>query len=309
MPELLYIAARLTKNKKNATTFLPFSRILVENKTTQTMHFADIKNDIAFRKIFGNENKTEIIISFLNAVLKLEGMKQITWVEILNPYQLPRIAGSKSTILDVRAKDKAGNSYIVEMQVTDKIGLDKRITLYSAKGYASQLDVGDEYHKLKPVIFIGILNFEYMDSPNYLCRHLILDAETYEHKLKDLEFSFIELPKFKKSEAELETLVDKWIFFIKNAENLNVIPASVDDEGLKSAYHEADRHTWTKKELEEYDYARMRETDVITEKLFVEENKAKQIAKKSILAGLQNELIAQITGLTLEQIQDLRNEK
>ncbi len=84
------------------------------------MQFADIKNDIAFRKIFGNENKKEILISFLNAVLKLEGNKKINWVEILNPYQLPRIIGSKSTILDVRARDLAGHSYIVEMQVTDK---------------------------------------------------------------------------------------------------------------------------------------------------------------------------------------------
>ncbi len=276
------------------------------------MQFADIKNDIAFRKIFGNENKKEILISFLNAVLKLEDNKQITWVEILNPYQLARIAGSKSTILDVRAKDKAGNSFIVEMQVTDKKGLDKRITFYSAKGYASQLDASENYYKLKPVIFIGILNFEYMQSPNYLSRHLILDAETQEHKLKDLEFSFIELPKFKKTEQELTTLVEKWVFFIKNAENLNVIPASVNDEGLKSAYQEADRHTWTKEELEEYEYARMRETDEIAREIFVEE-KAElrrniEIAKIAILEGFDNAMISKLTGLTLEQIEQLRNE-
>jgi len=276
------------------------------------MQFADVKNDIAFRKIFGNENRKEILISFLNAVLKLEGTKQIAWIEILNPYQLPRMAGSKSTILDVRAKDKAGNSYIVEMQVTDKKGLDKRITFYSARGYASQLDASENYYKLKPVIFIGILNFEYMQSPNYLSRHLILDTETYEHKLKDLEFSFIELPKFKKTEQELTTLIEKWVFFIKNAENLNVIPASVNDEGLKSAYQEADRHQWTKEELEEYEYARMRETDEIAEKMLVEE-KAKlqekiEIAKNMLAENEPNEKIAKYTGLTLEQIEKLRAE-
>ncbi len=270
------------------------------------MQFADIKNDIAFRKIFGNETKTEILISFLNAVLKLEGTKQITWVEILNPYQLPRIIGSKSTILDVRAKDKGGSSYIVEMQVTDKKGLDKRITFYSARGYASQLDASENYYKLKPVIFIGILNFEYMQSPNYLSRHLILDAETQEHKLKDLEFSFIELPKFKKTEQELQTLVEKWVFFIKNAENLNIIPANINDEGLKSAYQEADRHTWTKEELEEYEYARMRETDEIAEKLLVIENNRKEIAKNLIQLGLGNDLIIKGTGLTLDQVKQLR---
>jgi predicted transposase/invertase (TIGR01784 family) len=270
------------------------------------MQFADIKNDIAFRKIFGNENKTEILISFLNAVLKLEGTKQITWVEILNPYQLPRIVGSKSTILDVRAKDKSGNSYIVEMQVTDKKGLDKRITFYSARGYASQLDASENYYKLKPIIFIGILNFEYMQSPNYLSRHLILDAETQEHKLKDLEFTFIELPKFNKTEQDLQAMVEKWVFFIKNAENLNVIPASVNDEGLKSAYQEADRHNWTKEELEEYEYARMRETDEIAEKMLLEEKaelrKQIQMAKTMLADNEPNERIAKYTGLTVEQI-------
>jgi predicted transposase/invertase (TIGR01784 family) len=277
------------------------------------MQFADVKNDIAFRKIFGNETKTEILISFLNAVLKLEGNKQINWVEILNPYQLPRIAGSKSTILDVRAKDKSGNSYIVEMQVTDKKGLDKRITFYSARGYASQLDATENYYKLKPVIFIGILNFEYMQSPHYLSRHLILDVATHEHKLKDLEFSFIELPKFNKTEQELQTMIEKWVFFIKNAENLDVVPKNIDDEGLKSAYQEADRHTWTKQELEEYEYARMRETDEIAEKLLVEEkaklSKQIEIAKNAIKKGLDNQFISDITGLTLEQIEALHKEK
>jgi predicted transposase/invertase (TIGR01784 family) len=59
------------------------------------------------------------------------------------------------------------------MQLTDKKGLDKRITYYSAKGYASQLEASENYYKLKPVIFIGILNFEYLQSSNYLSRHLI----------------------------------------------------------------------------------------------------------------------------------------
>lgn len=272
------------------------------------MQFADIKNDIAFRKIFGNEAKTEILVSFLNAVLKLEGTNQIDWVQMLSPYQLPRIAGSKATILDVRAKDKAGHSYIVEMQVTDRKGLDKRITYYCAKGYASQLDVSEDYYKLKPVIFIGILDFEYMKSPNYLSRHLILDSETQEHKLKDLEFTFIELPKFKKTEEELASLVEKWVLFIKNAKDIDVIPRSVDDNGLRSAYEEADRHRWSKEELEDYEYARIRETDDIAEKLFVIEKNQKENAMNGILKGYDNQVISDITNLAFEQIEELRYE-
>jgi predicted transposase/invertase (TIGR01784 family) len=276
------------------------------------MQFADIKNDIAFRKIFGNENKKEILISFLNAVLKLEGNKKIIWVEILNPYQLPIVLGAKSTILDVKAKDKSGNEYIVEMQVTDKIGFAKRVVYYSAKSYSAQLNAGENYYQLKPTIFIGILNFVFLEGENYLSRHLILDAETGEHKLKDLDFNFIELPKFNKTEQELQSLVDKWVYFIKNAENLTVMPSNLDDEGLKSAYTEADRHNWSKKDLEAYSYEGMREADERAEKMFVEGKAKKQekieIAKKLIKRKLTNEEIAEDTGLTFEQIQELRAE-
>ena len=272
------------------------------------MQFADIKNDIAFRKIFGNENKKEILISFLNAVLKLEGNKKITWIELLNPYQLPIVLGAKSTILDVKAKDKAGSEYIVEMQVTDKIGFAKRVVYYSAKSYSAQLNVGDEYHKLKRTIFIGILNFTFLEGDNYLSRHLILDAETKEHKLKDLDFNFIELPKFNKTEKELQNLVEKWVYFIKNAENLTIIPADLDDEGLKSAYTEANHHNWSKEDLEAYQYSRMRETDEKAEKMLIEEKKAVTIAKKLIKRNLTNEEIVEDTELTLEQIQELRAE-
>lgn len=92
---------------------------------TKGMQFVDIKNDIAFRKIFGNENKKIILISFLNAVMKLKGKDAIEDVEILNPYQLPIIKNLKASIIDVKARDKKGKTYIIEMQVAEPDGLDK----------------------------------------------------------------------------------------------------------------------------------------------------------------------------------------
>ncbi len=272
------------------------------------MKFADIKNDIAFRKIFGNENKTEILISFLNAVLKLEGKKKIVWVQILNPYQVPIVLGAKSTILDVKAKDQIGNEYIVEMQVTDKIGFDKRVVYYTAKSYSAQLSVGEDFAKLKSTIFIGILNFTFLESEHYLSRHLILDANTYEHKLKDLDFNFIELPKFNLEQKQLQSLIEKWVFFIKNAENLEVIPEGLDDEGLKTAYNEANQHSWKKEDLEAYHYAQLREMDERAEKKLVEQKKAMEIAKSLLQTTLSHQDVAKHTGLTVEQIEQLRVE-
>lgn len=76
-----------------------------------------------------------------------------------------------------------------------------------------------------------------------MSRHLILDADTHEHKLRDREFTFIELPKFYKSKEELQTLTEKRIYFVKNAEESELIPPDVDDQGLMSACEEADKHT------------------------------------------------------------------
>jgi len=41
------------------------------------MDFADARNNTAFRETFGNVSKTEILISPLNTVAKLEGSKRI----------------------------------------------------------------------------------------------------------------------------------------------------------------------------------------------------------------------------------------
>jgi len=226
------------------------------------MKFVDIKNDIAFRKIFGNENKKEILISFLNAVLELPKGKKIKRIEIKNPYQLPEIKDLKSSILDVKVTDERSISYIVEMQVEELDGFDKRVQFYTAKQYSSQIEKGDDYPKLNQVIFIGILDFIFFDDDDeYITRHKTVNVKTQKSKLNGMEYNFVELPKFTKKIKECKTLVDKWIYFIQNAQNLNVIPADVKDEGLKHAYEDADRHNWTKVELEAYNYAEMRKQD------------------------------------------------
>ena len=277
------------------------------------MKFADPKNDIAFRKIFGNEAKKVILISFLNSVLNLEGDRKIIDLDFRNTFQLPRITGLKSSIIDVNVKDQTGTKYIVEMQLSQVVAFDKRIQYYVSKEYSSQIEKGDDYSKLTPVVLVGILEFDYFEGNNYLTRHLILNMETHKNELKDINFNFIELPKFKKELNDCKTLTDKWIYFIKNAENLDVVPPDVTDEGLKEAYTESDKHNWTKEELDSYDYFLMREQD---EKGRVEfaEMKAKEEAKKENTLEIGKKLkslgvdlrsIVKATGLSIEEIEKL----
>lgn len=281
------------------------------------VRFVDVKNDVAFRKIFGNEKKTLILISFLNAALKLEGGRRIKEVAIVNPYQFPRIAGEKATIIDVRAKDLKNRQFVVEMQVAETEGFDKRVQYYTCRDYSMQINTGEDYPKLKPTYFIGILDFDYFDSEGYLSHHIILNGETYEHKLKDVQFTFIELKKFTKEAHELETLLEKWVFFIKNAENLDVIPDNVDDEGLLEAYHDADRHSWKKEELIAYDNASIAEQDE-RGRMKLAVDRAKQEEKKEIVErcweeSLPIEIIARIANLPVDEvskiIEGIKNKK
>jgi len=274
------------------------------------MKFVDVKNDIAFRKIFGNEKKTKIIISFLNAILKLEGDNRIKRVSIVNPFQLPRIAGEKASIIDVRAIDLKNRQFVIEMQIAETNGFDKRVQYYSCRDYSMQVDRGEDYPKLKPTYFIGILDFDYFESEGYLSHHIILNNETYEHKLKDIQFAFIELKKFTKEVHQLETLVEKWVFFIKKADELEVIPENTDDEGLLAAYSDADRHSWTKEELRAYDNASIAEGDLIQRENFlidkgkkegVEENTFK-VVEKCLDKDMEVEDIAEIVDRPVKEV-------
>ncbi len=285
------------------------------------MKFVDITNDIAFRKIFGNDNKKKSLISFLNAVIDLPKNEQIIDVEITNPYQLGILSGGKSTIVDVKAKDEKGNIFIIEMQIAEFDFFQKRILYYTSQSYVAQLDEGVAYKKLKPVYFIGILEFEIGSNKNYFSRHKVLDIETKEQVIQDVEFNFIELPKFDKTIDQLETSIDQWTYFIKNAENLTLMPESVKDEGLKEAYAEANKQNWTKGELEDYLRASMKEQDEIGRIEFAEKKAEKRGELKGELKGKIErniemgrlmktdgepiEKIIKYTGLTKEELNSL----
>lgn len=102
------------------------------------MQFVDVKNDVAFHKIFGDEKKTVILISFLNAIMQLKGQDRVESIAISNPYQAPILPNFKASIIDVRAKDFKGKTFIVEMQVADILGMDKRLLYIPAKNIVNK---------------------------------------------------------------------------------------------------------------------------------------------------------------------------
>lgn len=279
------------------------------------MQFVDVKTGIAFKKIFGSEQHKEILIGFLNALLELEGDKRIKEVTLKNPWQPPDIPLLKETILDIKAVDNRGISFLVEMQIRDTNFFDKRALYYTAKAYTGQIKKGENYPKLNQVIFIGILDFNSFEGDNYLTRHLVLNRETLKQELSDIEFNFIELKKFTKSEEELESIIEKWIYFIKNADNLSMIPRNAEAiPELNEAYKLASMNTWSEEELEIYEYWQIRDAGdryKIQEefKKGIEkgtEKRTLEIALEMIRDGETNVKIRKYTGLTDDEIEKLR---
>jgi predicted transposase/invertase (TIGR01784 family) len=287
--------------------------------------YLDPKNDIAFRKIFGSEKNKEILIHFLNDMLVFREGKPIKDITFLKTNQHPELAYKKESIVDVLCKDEVGHQYIVEMQVANQKGFEKRAQYYAAKAYISQMNKGDKlYNNLKEVIFLAIVDFTmFSDKQEYKSDHVILDQNTHENDLKDFSFTFLELPKFKKDKHQLNTMIDKWAYYFKHAEDTpeeDLADIFKDDEFITQAYKELDRFHWDEKDLLDYDQEIKRIRDnhaVLAYQLEQAENKgiekgiekgAVDTAQKMITDGIAVEMIAKYTGLPPSVIDELKTE-
>ena len=230
--------------------------------------YLDPTNDVAFKKIFGTEKNKDILIHFLNDILVFRSKQPIVEVEFLKPEQNPEIASQKTSIVDILCKDEKGGLYIVEMQVARTKGFEKRAQYYASKTYCSQAGIGDKYPDLKEVIFIAIADFiMFPDKKRYKSDHVILDRESHEHDLKDFTFTFIELPKFKKTIDKLSSIEEKWCYFFKHAqetsaEQLDKIIGK--DLIIQKAYKALDRFHWSPQALLSYEESEKRINDYLS---------------------------------------------
>lgn len=216
------------------------------------MHFLNPRTDFAFKKIFGSDQSQDILISLLNALLRLRSPYCIKEVEILDPYVAPKILGLKNSFLDVRAKDERELSYVIEMQVLNVVAMEKRVLYNACKAYSNQLSSGEEYHKLNDVVAITITDFIMFPEIPSLITHFKLREDGGQVYSDDLALVFAELPKFDLPETELKTTLDRWFFFLKHAEDLQVIPKSLELEpAIVSAFKMANKASLSAAELEE----------------------------------------------------------
>ncbi len=278
------------------------------------MRFLNPKTDFAFKKIFGSRQSKSILISFLNALL-YEGQAIIQDLEIIDPYQAPQLKGMKDTFLDVKATLTNGKTVIIEMQVLNVLGFEKRVLYNAAKAFSIQLESGQEYARLNPVIALTITDFEmFPESSKVISRYALEEKDDLTTYSDDIELVFVELPKFEKSLDELTTLTERWIYFLKRAESLEVVPQSWQDTpAFEKAFEIAELSNLSREELDIFERKQMFLQDSRNAVLKgieqgIEQGKRQQAEAiaRSLLDVLEIETISQKTGLSVDEISALR---
>lgn len=283
------------------------------------------KIDLVFKKLFGSEENNDILLSLINAVLP--DNQQISEVKIKNPYNVSDYAEGKLSILDIKAEDAQGNLYDIEMQIKGTTFYGKRTLYYWAKIFGSQLDYirAEEkekkkrktYSELNKCIVISLMDFEFFDDDKYHRCFMLKDRESNEtHRDLDyLDLYFVELEKFENKYKTLKTTLDRWIKFLNNADlySKDTLPQELAEvASIKKASERLEVMYLNEKEREYYDAQQkyyLDETSRIQEAVEQAEfNKQIEMTKNAISEGFDNKIIAKLTGLTVEKIQQLRSE-
>ncbi len=277
------------------------------------MTFINPKTDYAFKRIFGSSESKDILISFLNAMI-YDGNPTIEDLEIINPNLPPKVEGLKDTYLDVKAKLADGTLVIIEMQVLNVESFGQRVLYNAAKTYAFQLQKGEGYRMLKPVIALTLTDFEMFENSDKLISRFVYKEENTNLTYTDnnIKLVFVELPKFTKEVDQLETLADKWIYFMKYARTITDVPPVMDSvPEIHKAFDIANQVNLTPDELADMERREMFIYDqqgALIKAVKEGKQEEKQAIARQLLDRLDDATIAQITGLSVQNVQNLRSE-
>jgi predicted transposase/invertase (TIGR01784 family) len=220
-------------------------------------------------------------------------------------------------------EDQDKNRFIIEMQLSHEKGFDRRTLYYAARAYCSQRTKKKKFYDLKDVYFLAITDFApFPKKKTWLSRIGLKDLETNEHDIDAIQLLFMQLPLFKKTKKDLETmsLREKWAYFFKYADETKEedLEKIIGQHGIiKRAYDELDRFSWSEKELNNYESVEMKKAadEAVKEAVFekgIKKGAAKEkrkIALALVKQGLAPTQISKATGLDEEEILSLHNRK
>jgi predicted transposase/invertase (TIGR01784 family) len=210
--------------------------IFAVNKIFNTMKYYDPRADILFKKIFGRNE--DLTISFLNAMLPLEGDGIIKTIKYLQPEELPIIPELKNSIVDVLCVDIKGRTFVVEMQMYWTSYFKQRILFNAAKMYVTQIEKGENYDALMPVYGLNLVNDIFdTTSEDYYHQYKMCEPSNPEKTIEGIELFFFELPKFKPKTISEKKMQILWLKFLTeiNEKTIDVDPKLLESPEISKA--------------------------------------------------------------------------
>ena len=176
-------------------------------------------NDVLFKFIFGKEERKQITIDFLNAVLNPSLGHTIQDLQFSNTEMSPEHDHDKLTRLDVACVLDSGEQVDVEVQVANKKDMARRTLYYWSQMYLMSLPAGKTYRNLKPCITINLVNFSFLPQEEPHALYGIYNPTNKHQLTKDLAIHFLEIPKYAKQEKKPITEMSKmerWLAYFAN---------------------------------------------------------------------------------------------
>lgn len=210
--------------------------------------------DFGFKYLFGTEPNKDITLELVNALL--QGHETIKSLTLLPTEQLGDTRLDRRSVFDVYCENEKGEKIIIEMQKADQQWFKDRSVYYSSFPIRSQGEKGLWRFGLKAVYTIGILDFvfdEDKDDENYY-HHVVqlMDVEKKKVFYDKLTYIYLEMPKFRKKEDELETMMDKWLYALKHLPDLLERPKALQERIFSKFFEVAEVAALSKEEYAKY---------------------------------------------------------
>lgn len=265
--------------------------------------------DYGFKKLFGEEPNKDLLLDFLNELLKGEQgiIKDLTY---LKTEQLGASDIDRKAIFDLYCENEQGEKFIVELQKSKQNFFKDRTVYYSTFPIREQGKRADWDYELKAVYTIAILDFVFDSDKNepekFRYDVKLTDTETQKVFYNKLTFIYLEMPKFNKSVDTLMSRFEKWLYVIKNLNRLNRIPDALRENIFEKLFETAEIAKFTPEQVRSYEdslkYYRDLKNSLDTAKV---EGKI-EVALEMLKENEPIDKIIRFTGLTEKQINQLR---
>lgn len=306
------------------------------NQEQNTQRRLPLTSDYVFKRVFASDENNSMLKDFLEAILD----RKIKKVTVKNPEMPKNFFDERMGVLDLKLEVDDNEMVDVEMQMRNEHNIGQRSSVYLSKMIAEQLKTKERYENIKKGIVINLLNFTYFKRNAYHSIARMKFDKTTEEKYVDMgyekedeiatdvfEMHFIEIPKFIKKNPSGKTKLEQWMWLLVGGEEKKIKMVSEENEEIKKVVELLDKMGFSDDERVMYEYREKAELDYMDAMAYLSEKAQKEGMEKGIQEGIKEgekkakledarkmlqkgidiETIIEITELSREEIEDLKD--